>query len=155
MHNICDERLLNLTEFVLDFLPKKLLKEQEMVLNNYGVWVISGVMANKRTVLLQTSLTVTQLTLRAPLHGRSVTLERRFQSSPSFLLIFFCRKCFDELCRRFALQYLESKGTVHYFREWSGRGKTERALKIFLSVATGFLFFSWTKKSVLKKFNLT
>ena len=29
-------------QFVLDFLPQKPLKEQEMVLNNYGVWVISG-----------------------------------------------------------------------------------------------------------------
>ena len=52
MHYIGDERLLNLTEFVLDFLPKKPRKEQETVLNDYGVWVISGVMANKSTALL-------------------------------------------------------------------------------------------------------
>lgn len=52
MHYIGDERLLNLTEFVLDFLPRKPLKEQETVLNDYGVWVISGVMANKSTALL-------------------------------------------------------------------------------------------------------
>lgn len=51
MHDIGDERLLNLTEFVLDFLPKKPLKEQETVLNDYGVWVISGVIANKSTCI--------------------------------------------------------------------------------------------------------
>ena len=44
----------------MDFLPKKPLKEQEMVLNNYSVWVISGVMA-KSTVLLQILLTVIDL----------------------------------------------------------------------------------------------
>ena len=45
----------------MDFLPKKPIKEQEMVLNNYGVRVISGVMANKSTVLLQILLKVIDL----------------------------------------------------------------------------------------------
>ena len=33
-------------------------------------------------------------------------------------------------------------GTVHYLWECPGREKTGRALKIFLAVATGFVFFS-------------
>ena len=40
MHNICDERFLNLTA-CFEFSPQKPLKEQEMN-NNYDVWVISG-----------------------------------------------------------------------------------------------------------------
>ena len=42
-------------------------------------------------------------------------------------------------------------GTVHYLWEWPGQEKTERALKIFLAVVTGFTFFSWTKRTGFKK----
>ena len=42
-------------------------------------------------------------------------------------------------------------GTINYLWEWPGREKTERALKIFLAVATGFVFFSWTKRPGFKK----
>ena len=42
-------------------------------------------------------------------------------------------------------------GTVHYLWESPGRKKTGRALKIFLAVATDFVFFSWTKRPGFKK----